>query len=318
VYFKAIAADMDAQIILNLKFIIPDEILNDDSIILTMVKDSAFDGMLTTTITMAEIRGMQKDSSGRYVFSQPIASPEMGKNVYIQFIDSDTGEALYIHDYSNNTVTDELVRSVSDYAQLMLTKGNAKQKQLATAMLVYGGYSQIRFGVDADAPVYNLITELGLEIPSLENITADTIGATSFVGGSSIGITKTTESPTLDSAISHKVYFVLDAGCSIDDYTIVLTTINPDGTETTVPAEVIYEASRNRYYVLISNIASPYLDYMYNICFTHNTSGEVYEIETSIMCWVKSALEKSTDPKILNLARALYYFSNAANTFFGR
>ena len=318
VYFKAIGAVFESEILLQLKFIIPDEVLNNDSVIVKMSKESAFDGLVTTEYTMAEVRTMQKDTAGRYVFVQNLASPELGRDVTIQFIDSNTGESLHIHDYSNNIVDSKVVRTAADWAVLALTKGNASQKLLAKGMLVYGGYAQQYFGIDAEEPIYNVLPELGYELPSIDGITSESITNTSTYGGDNIGIERSAEGPILDSAISHRITFTLATGHSIEEYSFMLTWIDDYGQEHTDPVEVTQQEGSPKCYLFIPDIASPYLDYVYRIQVVHNDSGMTYDVNTSVLCWVKLALQKSTNQAQINFAKAIYYYNDIANTYFNK
>jgi len=149
-------------------------------------------------------------------------------------------------------------------------------------------------------------------------ITAATIKNEGSISGSDIGIYNSSVSAALEAAIYQRVYFMLKSGHSIDEYTFELTYINPDKTVSTSTVMPEEEPSKNRFYITIPQISSPNLDYVYTIKVTHNETGETYVVNTSIMRWAKTSLENTAySIQRHNIARALYFFSQAANAYYG-
>ena len=311
VYLRAIGLELNAEILLYLKFEIPNEVLSDDTIKVKVTKDG-MNKEVITTYSMAEIRNLEKDNSGRYIIKQALASPELGRDVKVQFIDANN-KPLYIYDYASGAIDNYIIRQGVDFAKRALPAGNADQKKLSYAILVYGGYAQQRFGVDADNPIYNILPEMGLDIPSLDEITAETVGAYTVKSGDNIGIQQTTSGAELESVIAYRVNFKLDAGHTIDEYSFTLTTKNG-----TVPVNAEYNSSAKTYHVWIRNIASPDMDYMYKIQVTHKETGKTYVVESSIMCWVTRVLENAQTQLVeqVNMAKAMYYYNKIANEVF--
>ena len=54
------------------------------------------------------------------------------------------------------------------------------------------------------------------------------------------------------------------------------------------------------------------------ITATNVETGEIYEVSTSVLAYLKLGLAKSTNETQKNLFRAMYYYNQAANTFFGK
>jgi hypothetical protein len=227
------------------------------------------------------------------------------------------GNLCNISDYASGTVGTSVSRTVLDYAELALTKGTAKQKAIVTALLTYGGYAQGYFNKDVENPAYNLLTQLGYEIPDVSGISADSITQELIKSNTQIGITQTAQQAYLESAVYHRVYYVLDAGYSIEDFDFVLT-YTEGGVEKTKSVEAVYEASKNRYYIDILDIPAAYWDYMYKITATNVETGESYEVSTSVLAYLKLGLAKSTNETQKMLFRAMYYYNQAANSFFGK
>ena len=110
-------------------------------------------------------------------------------------------------------------------------------------------------------------------------------------------------------------FITLNDGVSIDDLSIVVTKRNKTG-EYTESAEAVYESSKKRYYVQIDGIASPLLDYMYNVEIT-STNGDVQNIQTSVAAYLKNGIAKSTVAAQVNMFKAMFNYNQVANTFFG-
>ena len=127
------------------------------------------------------------------------------------------------------------------------------------------------------------------------------------------------ETAVMDAAIQERVYFTLKDGHQIEEYTFKLTTKAANGAESTSEVQVEYHPSKDRYYVTIPDIPAAYLDHVYKIEVIHNETGEVYEVYTSVMRWVVKTLESTTTTQAQkNLAKALYYYNQAANVHFNR
>ena len=312
----AIEVSFDSEILLRMFFIIPDELLNDDDAYAVVVKDGAY-GPVETKITMAEFREEGPTAYGDYMVEQGVASPEMGRDVTVQFVDGN-GNYVDIKDYVDQSVNTEVSRKAMDYATRIFEVGNDRQKALVAAMLTYGGYAQKNFMVDADAPVYSVLPDYGYVIPTLEDITHESISQELATSDTDIGITYSAQQAYLDSSIYHRVYFKLDSGASIDNYKFELTWIDAYGVEHTEVVATEYDSVYDEYYVDILDIAAPYLDYMYKIVVTNTESGDTYEVSTSVLVWAKLIMQKSTNTAQVNLAKAVYYYNQAANTFFGK
>jgi hypothetical protein len=206
-------------------------------------------------------------------------------------------------------------------AQAAIDNMNGTQTKidLMIAMLVYGGYAQHRFSVDSNNPVYNLLTENGYEIPSIDNVSADDIDFNTTITDPGIGIALSEETPVMDAAIAERVYFRLDSGRSVDEYTFKVTIADALGRGELVTVEPVFNKSKNSYYVTIPDIPAAFIDYVYTVQVIENDSGAVYEVKTCVLSWIKAKLsDPATDPKIANLAKALYLYNQAANAHFKR
>ena len=311
---SAIEGEYADEVNLWLKIFVPDSFKGNKNARVVMTKDGGF-GVESVTVK-GDALGMM-DAKGRYLLKMGIASGEMTSNVVYEFFNADGGK-IKIVTASGKELGTTATFSLLDYAKSMLINGTPEQRQIVAAMLTYGGYSQKYFNVDAENPAYNLLTQIGMEIPSLDGVTADSIRQSTSVVDGKNGLKATGMQAFLDSAIYLRVYFTLDTGASIDDYKFVLAYAKPDGTEDTMELTPGYEAGKNRYYVDIENIPAAYLDYMYNVTATNIKTNATYSVTTSVMVWVRNSLNSSTNENHKNMLKAIYLYNQAANEFFGK
>lgn len=313
----AMEVSFDSALLLWTYFDIPEEMLNNDGIKVLVTKDYAWDGMVTNVITMAELREAGPTSYGDYRIEQSVASGEMAREVTVQFVD-ENGNYLTVKDYEDGSVDTEIVRKVADYAARIFERGTEKQKALVQAMLVYGGYSQKYFNVDAAEPIYDLLAEYGYDLPNLANITADSITEELTKSASGNGLTYSAQQAFLDYSIYHRVYFKLDAGEDISNFKFEVEMIDVPGNLYTETVTAVYDSRYDEYYVDIKDIPAAYLDHMYTVTATNLTTGVAYEVSTSVLVWAKTVMQVSSNVDQINLAKAVYHYNQAANTFFGK
>lgn len=239
------------------------------------------------------------DADGDYAFECEIAAAQMTKKVSIQMV------------YGDGTLGTEYKYSVRDYAVKRLNNPNAPEsvKELLRAMLNYGAYAQILFEYN-DGDLANVDIE---GLPSMDNITVDSISQSNVHTGAATGIAIDGYSALLESETTFKFSFALETGASIEDYTF--TYVNDEGKTVELEPKLDVDGC---YCVYIEDIPAAYLDKMYTITVTNDNDNTSYSLESSVLCYAKSVLKntKNTEAKI-NLAKALYLYSLAANTYFG-
>lgn len=312
---SALEVSFDAEVKLWAYFIINDDLLNDDSAYMIASKDGAF-GIVEKKIMMSELKAQGSTPYGDYLVEVGLASGEMTSAVTYSFYNG-ADELLYVKDYSDGSVGESVSRSAIDYAEAIFQRGSDRQKNIVKALMVYGGYAQKFFNVKTDNLAFDVLTKYGYEIPSLEDITSDSISLEMTTSGD-LGVTITAQEGNFDSAIFHRIYFTLPSGCSIDNVTAVIHKINAAGQTYEEPVtEFGYDPYYNEYYVDITSIASALLDYTYSVVLTDSVSGNAFTVNTSVMVWAKRVMAVSSNPNQINLAKAAYYYNQAANAFFG-
>ena len=312
VQLNAFAASAAEEVYLEMKFFLPEEMANGT---ITLTHTVTKNGNTTTDNESYNVADLTPDANGRYVITHGIASGEMTCPVIVSF---KTAGGKVINVRKGSTVSEFASCAVTDYAELVLTKGNENQKKLITNLLTYGGYAQALFNVDASNPAYNLLSTHGVTKPNLDEVTASSISNVAAGSGPAIGIQKGTQEAFLDSAIYHRVYFTLDAGNTIDNFKFVLT-YPVNKVEYTKELTPVFESGKDRYYVEIEDIPAAYLDYDYKISVTNKNTGETYTVTTSVLAYLKALLNSETaTTEQKNLAKAMYLYNQQANTFFGK
>ena len=129
--------------------------------------------------------------------------------------------------------------------------------------------------------------------------------------GSCTGLVPATWTLSLETEVEAKIYFTLLDGYNIEDY--VVTALLPSGEIISLDIEAVGE----RYRVVIDRIVSAYLDDYYTVFFTNTIDNSVTELSLNAMCYVARALE-SGDTALVNVAKALKLYSDAANYYFGK
>lgn len=136
-----------------------------------------------------------------------------------------------------------------------------------------------------------------------------------------------------DARVDLTSYFTLYEGASISDYTFTLTYAKGGKPFTRdISAEVKQESNGNRYAVKIADIPVAYWDFEYVITVTQKDSGASYELRSSILAWAKRCITSYetkaatlSDEELaqvntaqVNMAKAMYYYNQAANDYFDR
>lgn len=313
----AIAASADSEIILDVKFWLPDTVTS-----VSVVQQCLENKVLTTAEQEYTVANITKDSkatgayidgNGRYVFSRAVASGEMTCPITFTFKDENGN---VVQHRSGEVFSDSLERTVVDYAKLVLENGSNTQKALINSLAVYGGYSQKYFGktesgealFDEAELAHNI---LGIAAPDdFSSINKDTITQTRIESTNMSELATITQNAFLDSSITLRVFFTATGEKNLKESKFVLhRPVNGKDayTENLTPQPV----SDTKYYVDITDIPSGYLDHMYRI-----TIDGTYEVKTSVLAYLKSLLEKSTDEDQMNAARAMYLYSIEASNFF--
>lgn len=304
----SLEASADAATELRMKFYIhPSLTTAEDGSKLDMKALVQFAGVKATEETVS-LSNMETDKSGRYVFVCNVNSGEMRRNMTVSFTDANDNSVIII---DGQTSADAVSRSVADYAELVLANGSDKQKNVIKALLTYGGYAQIYFNVDADNPVYNLLGETpnldAVAIPTLESLDTK-FGDIQFTQAEvflqsaiKMQYTYTATTPDDDS-------FLLTYAYKNQPYTKAITPTSNTVNENTV------------YYLVVEEIPAAYFGHKYAIDITEgeNTGTIAMSVYDYLYLLLNPKNPEKPAPSLemINLAKAMYLYGEAANAFF--
>lgn len=172
---------------------------------------------------------------------------------------------------------------------------------------------------DSPADETVILTEVTAASEPAANISvmSDTTEEDTDTSEQDFGITYQSQKINLDSRVSMTTYFTLDSG-NVDDYifTLTYTQGGVDGLEMKLSPE--QEQDGSRWFIKIEDIPVAYWDYMYKITVTKAGSDQTYEIESSVLAWAKRCIANSANDAQVNMAKAMYYYNQAANDYFGK
>ena len=128
------------------------------------------------------------------------------------------------------------------------------------------------------------------------------------VTGKATGVKLSGWTISLLSETTARFYFALsDTDVSSLRFTVTL----PSGATKTLRAI----KDGDLYRVDIANIGAGVLDKIYSVKVTNTADGTSTEISFSAMCYVSNVLANSANTNLINLAKALKLYSNAAKAY---
>ena len=268
----------------NFFFNFSEQTLNDEG---AKVQFTLPNGTVTEYI-ISETADDDKTANG-YKFRTDVAAKELTVPVKAQVI------------LSNGEVSDEFTCSVKEYAdELLASSNNESEITLVKSILNYGGYAQEYFSTNIDNLANADLTD---EEKALGNVnivstkretTSDEDDGIDFFGSTL----------SLNTKVDVKVYFTLSGDASIDDYTFTLGS-----------TELTPVSAGSRYYVEISDISSKELDVRSTIEVANNSGEGELTVKTGPYAYIYKALNKSTNEKLQNVSKALYFYSRAAENY---
>ena len=240
-----------------------------------------------TTRTVALSDGILDESDGSYRFSVAMNAKNMGDAVIAQVYNED------------GAVGASKTLSIKDYADYAIKNSNKGQLvKLMKAMLNYGAAAQIEFG-------YNLDNLVNADLDDADKVKPGTVDVGAFqhtITGTEDGIQITSASLLLQSETKIRIYFTLAEGKSVEDYTFTI-----DG-KTVAPVK----AANGEYYLEKANVAAKDLDSVYTfqlggLTLTYSGMSYINQVQN----------HSSNDVNLMNLAKTLYEYCQAANVYFG-
>ncbi len=293
---KEISADiygcslnLEGKVGLNYYLEMPEDDINDLNIRLTSNGKDRVIPAKDGTVKMI-------DGKNYRMYSYETAAKEMNDDIILKVEDKDGNPVTLTKD--GEDYTEGYVYSARMYFEKAKESGSEKLKPLAKALETYGKYAQLYF---------NYHTEQVKETEDVTHVTADTLKKYRPLNAGSVeGLSYLGGSMELNSDTSLRIYFSLEEGHKISEYSF---TVNNE------PADAELR-SGNQYYVTLNNIAAK--DLGKAITVTTEKGDDMLTVIYYPLSYAYTALSSDkTGDAIKNTCRALYLYNQAAIAYFG-
>lgn len=235
----------------------------------------------------------EKSENGKYYFNIGIAAAQMTENIAVRVITADADS-----DIQNFTV-----RKYADYL-LKKESSSAELKKLITAMLDYGAYAQVYFGVNTDK-----LANADLHEDGKNPLDGVTISQSTKTEGSIDGLTYINANMLLEADNTLRLYFKTQ---NADAYNI--TVKYNDGKVRTFTLGYAEDTANGRYYVDIPHIPAPMLGTEYEITF--KSADATLKVTLSGYSYAAKLIADNSTEAQTNVAKALYLYGEAAANYF--
>ena len=229
------------------------------------------------------------ETNGYYVFSYQVTSAQTADDIALTVFRNVTMTSGHKADVASVTLHYSVEKYAEDYARYCQENPDSvdeKLTALVNAMVAYGDYANAYFN-DGDA------------LADIESVTAaDFEGVAATQKGESANVSDITASLVMGSETSIKVYFKYTGeGAPV---------CKVAGEEVTA----VYDEEKGMYYIAKRNINAANLD----ITYTFEIDGFIFTYSAYV--YFKDVIETSADTELVNLVKAAYLYSLAAETYF--
>ena len=242
------------------------------------------------------------EKTGLSRFSLSLRAKQMGTPVTITAADGEGNAVQLVRAKNDYIPEDSWTCSIVEYVEKTVEAGTPENLvNLVKAMSTYGNMAQTALSyTDFPAP----------KAYPMDDVTADMVSKyqAKATAGEATGVQYVGCSVVLDSETDLGIYLKADDGRNLTEFTYTVNGKNATLTET-----------KQGTCVMVSNISAKNLDRVYTIV-VKDGDKTVLTVKASAMSYVYGALT-STAPtittEIVNAAKALYLYSEAANTYWG-
>lgn len=243
------------------------------------------------------VANLGADALGRYVIPVKLNAAQLMDKVQLTVVLDEGVEGL-TRAYSVRDYVDHLLAN-EEYEKSYPGLGD-----FLRSMLNYGAYAQEYFGYNTASPANGgIYTEANNPLLNADVTVTDKI----TVSGSLDGITADGWALSLLSKTTARIFFKLNGGESVEGYTFTLVT--GDGE---VPVSVHKDGERYR--VDVEGIAAADLSTVYTVRVTKGE--ESLDVSFTALAYAGAVLSAgSSNQQLVNLAKALKLYSDAANAF---
>ena len=241
------------------------------------------------------------NDKGYYMFEVGIAAAQMTENIVLQVANGEkVGNA--------KTVT---VRQYADY-MLSASAGDSAKTALIKAMLDYGAYAQVLFGVNTDN-----LANAGIHAVGEDPVTkVTTIDAATTTTGNAAGATLNSQNLFLQDDCTLRLYYTLG---DVSNYTAAVTYTDLGETEKTYNLQISYDDETSQYYIDIPHIPAPMLDTVYSVTIKNTADNTSATTSISALSYAATVLDSAeANVNQQNAMKALYLYNVAANAYFNK
>ena len=296
---------------MRMAFKLPDDFVGSEDIFVVYYQEGEQGLEEVTRIALKDGTPITGKSGVSYGYYCPIRTKQYADNLHIRILDAN-GKPL-VYTAGSSWTGNEYTYSARQYAEAVLgpnSTSSQTMKDLAQAFTDYGTAAKIYFDYGAEnCMISDRVTAVTANDMG-DSIT--TIGDTATSMGLSI-------SANLDFKEDNSlyIYFTLPAGKTARDYVF---TIRKGDTVQSVTAALV---SGRKYQVVVRNIAAKSLADFYEFTIKDNATKKALTVRASAISYAKSVLVKYADSveeniKMINLAKALYLYNQAAIAYFGQ
>lgn len=215
-------------------------------------------------------------------------------SIPIKYINDSIKAQVY---YSNNVKGSYLEYSVTKYSDFIIANPNSFGEATVNsikAMLNFSGYVQIFSG---RAPAESANFNLGMALDDVDLDIGDEFNAVKTINSDTVSIAAANLS--MDKLTNINIKFNIAAGANVSDYIFTV-----DG-QTVTPKK-----SGSSYYVTMEGISPVNFDKMYEFKVqSKNDDSDYVSLKYSCITYAKKVLEISSDNRLRNTMKALYFFN---------
>ena len=291
IYIDSASLSLKEKIEANFYIYIPSDELGKTNINVT------FDG---ETVTKAAEDYAPKTRNGRACrfVAVPTFARQMRDEITITVTDKETGAKKYL-EYKGEDKTNGFVFKVEDYVKLVEENSDDELLlDLVHKMDNYGKYAQIQFAYRTDT------FDGAEEIKDFDDNLLKQYAMSNE--GTAEGISYTSGSLELQSDTGIRLYYTLEKGHSISEYTFTL-----DGEEVTPVLK-----SGRRYYVAIKGIAARQMNEWHTVTVTDAADNTITTKYSGLSYPAAVVASDAASDTLKNLARSIYLYWEAAHNYF--
>ena len=250
-----------------------------------------------TQLFVEDARQSSVDGLLCHVFALPVMPTRMQEEATLRLYHGD-GTPAALHLMDTDLTETGYVSSVAAYLEKSRnTSEDAKMVALAKAAEDYGAAAELYFAGQTE----------GLSVsPEVTAVTAEQLAAyaPAYDSPKLFGLAQHAASVLFKSDNALRQYFTLKDGEQIEDYSFTI-----DGVSVSP-----VQSGENRWYITLPNIAAKDLDAVHE--YVVSCAGESYSFRFSVLSYARQVLKSSTNADMINLAKALYLYNQAANAYF--